>query len=146
MGRNRQWKRTHRQPVTNQLISNNAAANGNSTTMSAYKEPTYTAKADVYSFGITCYEILTGNSPFDDLPRLGITDRVMAGVRPELPANLDTELAELIRMCWDQKAEKRPTFEEVCTWVQALMMPTFEFQPEIVPPGKKKNKRKKGRK
>ncbi len=56
----------------------------------------------------------------------------MAGERPELPADLDTQLAELIRMCWDQKAEKRPTFEGVCTQVQALMMPTFDFQPEIV--------------
>jgi hypothetical protein len=70
----------------------------------------------------------------------------MAGERPELPADLDTQLAELIRMCWDQKAEKRPTFEGVCTQVQALMMATFEFQPEIVTPRKKKNKRKKGRK
>jgi len=107
MGKNKQRKKTHHQPVTNQLTSNNAAANGNGTTMSAYKEPTYTAKADVYSFGITCYEILTGNSPFNDLPRLQIPNRVMAGERPELPADLDTQLAELIRMCWDQKAEKR---------------------------------------
>jgi len=43
-------------------------------------------------------------------------------------------------MCWDQKAEKRPTFEGVCTQVQALMMPTFEFQPEIVTLGKKKTR------
>jgi hypothetical protein len=80
---------------------------------------------------------------FNDLPRLEIPNRVMAGERPELPADLDTQLAELIRMCWNQKAEKRPTFEEVCTRVQALMMPTFEFQPQIAP---KKNRRKKGRK
>jgi hypothetical protein len=47
MGKNKQQKRTHHQPVTNELISNNAAANGNGATMSAYKEPTYTAKAEM---------------------------------------------------------------------------------------------------
>jgi serine/threonine protein kinase len=29
---------------------------------------TYSAKVDIYGFGITCYGILTGKSPFDDMP------------------------------------------------------------------------------
>jgi len=146
MRENKAQRRTRLEGVTNRLVSNNVAANGgDGVTMFANEEPTYTAKADVYSFGMTCCEILTRNSPFNELQRLEIHDKVMAGERPELPVDIDTQLAELIRMCWDTNSEKRPTFAQICTRMQALKLPTFQIQPEIVSP-KKKEKRQKKRK
>ncbi|KAH8932725.1 hypothetical protein BDL97_19G088900 [Sphagnum fallax] len=146
MRENKAQRRTRLEGVTNRLVSNNVAANGgDGVTMFANEEPTYTAKADVYSFGMTCCEILTRNSPFNELQRLEIHDKVMAGESPELPVDIDTQLAELIRMCWDTNSEKRPTFAQICTRMQALKLPTFQIQPEIVSP-KKKEKRQKKRK
>jgi hypothetical protein len=144
MRENRASRRTRLEGVTNRLVSNNVAASGgDGVTMFANEEPTYTAKADVYSFGMTCCEIVTRNSPFNELQRLQIHDKVMAGERPELPDNIDTQLAELIRMCWDTNSEKRPTFAQICTHMQALKMPTFQIQPEIVSPKKKKKRQRK---
>ncbi len=144
MRENKAQRRTRLEGVTNRLVSNNVAANGgDGVTMFANEEPTYTAKADVYSFGMTCCEILTRNSPFNELQRLEIHDKVMAGERPELPVDIDTQLAELIRMCWDTNSEKRPTFAQICTRMQALKLPTFQIQPEIVSPKKKKKRQKK---
>jgi serine/threonine protein kinase len=86
-------------------------------------EPTYTAKADVYSFGMTCYEVLTGCTPFSSLPRSAVYKRVIAGERPELPADIDTRLYNLIQMCWDTDAQKRPTFKEIRSSLEDIMMP-----------------------
>jgi hypothetical protein len=69
------------------------------------------------------------NSPFNELPRLEIHDRVMAGERPKLPIDIDSQLTKLIRMCWDMNSEKRPTFAQICTRIQALKMLTFQIQP-----------------
>jgi serine/threonine protein kinase len=85
-------------------------------------EPTYTAKADVYSFSMTCYEVLTGCTPFSSLPRSAVYERVMAGERPELPADTDTRLYNLIQMCWDTDAQKRPTFKEIRSSLEDIMM------------------------
>jgi serine/threonine protein kinase len=71
-------------------------------------------KADVYSFGMTCYEILTGRSPFYD-KNLNDYDAVLSGGRPELPANVPLGLREIIQDCWDENPNVRPTFGEIKT-------------------------------
>ncbi len=83
-------------------------------------EPTYTAKADVYSFTMTRYEVLTGNVPFDRFLRLAIHDKIMEGVRPKLSPHIDTRLSNLIQMCWHVDPKKRPTFLEICSRLQDI--------------------------
>jgi serine/threonine protein kinase len=102
----------------NQAISNIILDDGDMTLSSM--EPTYTAKADVYSFAMTCYEILTGNVPFDGFPRCAIHGKVMEGVRPKLPRHIDMRLSNLIQMCWDIDPQKRPTFLEICSRLQDI--------------------------
>ncbi len=83
-------------------------------------EPTYTTKADVYSFAMTCYEVLTGNVPFDGFPQFAIYGKVMEGVQPKLPHHIDTRLSNLIQMCRDIDPQKRPTFLEICSRLQDI--------------------------
>jgi serine/threonine protein kinase len=71
-------------------------------------------KTDVYSFAITCSEILTGMVPFADIRRSDIRARTKAGMRPTLPASLPTSLSSLIECCWDTDARMRPPFSEIC--------------------------------
>ncbi|KAG0582630.1 hypothetical protein KC19_3G073700 [Ceratodon purpureus] len=75
--------------------------------------------ADVYSFAMTRYEVLTGKLPFQDelsTGRLRYNEygTVISGLRPELPDNLDGNLKGLINSCWDRDPSHRPNFEKIC--------------------------------
>ena len=75
------------------------------------------AKADVYSFALTCTEILTGEVPFSKSEFHNVHDfykSVLAGVRPELPATCPRDIENLFQRCWDTNPACRPTFNEIC--------------------------------
>jgi serine/threonine protein kinase len=75
----------------------------------------YPFKADVYSYAITCFEILTAKSPFEEeASNTEVRRKVKAGERPVLPVTLPTFLSSLIERCWDAEANKRPSFSEIC--------------------------------
>ncbi|KAH9548261.1 hypothetical protein CY35_11G078900 [Sphagnum magellanicum] len=63
----------------------------------------YPLKADVYSYAITCAEILTGKIPFPrtEYKRTELLQVIRQGERPPLPLNCPTLLANLIKRCWD---------------------------------------------
>jgi hypothetical protein len=72
-------------------------------------------KADVYSFAVTCSEILTGDIPFQGEPLTDLCKRIKyEGLRPSLPDSLPPYLVSLIHRCWDADAGKRPDFSEIC--------------------------------
>jgi hypothetical protein len=76
-------------------------------------------KADVYSFGIMCSEILSGKAPFERVERLKIQDEVKKGVRPKLPTNFNG-LVSLINECWSLDACNRPSFQAICERLKEL--------------------------
>lgn len=69
--------------------------------------------ADVYSFGMTCYEILTAKLPYEGTPLATLTKRILAGQRPELPSYCPDYLSECIRQCWAASPIDRPTFGDI---------------------------------
>jgi len=76
----------------------------------------YPPKADVYSYGITCAEILTGKIPFPhtEYKRTELLQVIRQGERPPLPLDCPTPLANLITRCWDTDPCNRPGFLQVC--------------------------------
>ncbi|CAK9860842.1 unnamed protein product [Sphagnum jensenii] len=76
----------------------------------------YPPKADVYSYGITCAEILTGKIPFPytEYKRTELLQVILRGERPPLPDDCPTLLANLITRCWDTHPCNRPGFLQVC--------------------------------
>ncbi len=74
-------------------------------------------KADVYSYGITCAELLTGEYPypFPKYQRNHLLSTILEGVRPHLPHEYcPVRLQDLIGRCWDTHPCNRPTFSQVC--------------------------------
>ncbi len=109
-------------------------------------KPTYTAKADVFSFAMTCYEVVSGKLPYNSLPRQNINKLVREGVRPELPKDINTRLSSLIQKCWQTEAPERPTFEEICFDLQEMKTLETQEMKALETQGRQKfQKRKKSR-
>ena len=85
-------------------------------------------RADVYSFGMTLYEMVTGRGPFDDSPQ----PSHLAGVEFESIARLDA----IIQRCLQQAPEDRfQSFEEVRTQLATVytLMTGDGSPPDTVP-------------
>ncbi|KAG0576985.1 hypothetical protein KC19_5G123400 [Ceratodon purpureus] len=81
----------------------------------------FTEKSDVYSYGMTCYEILTGCIPFDEVSSSNY-DVVLGGARPALPSHLELPryswIRKMLKRCWHADPLQRPTFKEICLLIE----------------------------
>lgn len=73
----------------------------------------YTEKADVYSFGIICWELLTREKPFGDVAAFSVPLLVTKGERPSLPKDCSKEYRSFIAKCWNKRAAQRPDFVKI---------------------------------
>jgi serine/threonine protein kinase len=73
----------------------------------------YSWEADVYSFGITCSELLTGELPFQDVSGRKLLKLICDAVRPPLPPDCPDSLKGLVCECWDTNPQNRPNCWEV---------------------------------
>lgn len=73
---------------------------------------TFTIKSDVWSFGILLTEIVTyGRIPYPGMTNPEVIQNLERGYRMPQPDNCPAELYELMRQCWKESPEERPTFE-----------------------------------
>ena len=70
-------------------------------------------KADAYSFGMTCSEVLTGKVPFHSCPNRDLLARIEGGERPKLPSSCPEALASLLKASWHKQPSSRPSFTEI---------------------------------
>jgi len=84
----------------------------------------YSVKADVYSFGICLWEMATREDPYQNIPPFQVILQVATkGLRPEIPPDCPQEWAQLIRDCWADDPDQRPTFAEVQQRLQTMILP-----------------------
>ncbi|XP_027904581.1 serine/threonine-protein kinase STY46-like isoform X1 [Vigna unguiculata] len=74
----------------------------------------YDHKADVFSFAIVLWELLTGKLPYEHLsPLQAAVGVIQKGLRPKIPSNTHSQLVELLHWCWHHDSSLRPNFSEI---------------------------------
>lgn len=81
----------------------------------------YDQKADVFSFAIVLWELVTAKVPYDTMTPLQAALGVRQGLRPDLPENTHPKLLDLMKRCWDAVPTNRPPFSEITIELEQLL-------------------------
>ncbi|POG58622.1 kinase-like domain-containing protein [Rhizophagus irregularis DAOM 181602=DAOM 197198] len=93
----------------------------------------YTKAADIYSFGIIMYEVISGLPPYHDVSHNEmLAIKICKGLRPTFNIKVPQLIVQLIKRCLDANPVNRPTAKEIeeitkIWWHE----PTAELQKQI---------------
>merc|ERR1712137_1149231 len=83
-----------------------------------------TEKADVYSYGIVLWEIITQQIPFPDMKSFPKFRQMVClnNIRPPLDSIKLPSVRNLLDLCWHKNPESRPSFEEIVKMIEVIMI------------------------
>ena len=90
----------------------------------------YDEKIDVYSFGITMWEVITQELPYRDNKTWEIPDLVVAKNRPSFQQDFPhSSLKDLTISCWHHSPKKRPSFATIRDKLEILCHKLYKSEP-----------------
>lgn len=86
----------------------------------------FSSKSDIWAYGVLMWEVYTlGKLPYERLNNTEIVDQVSRGLRLYRPQLANEKVYSIMLSCWSEKADERPTFQELALTVQDLL---YELQ------------------
>jgi len=81
----------------------------------------YDHRADVFSFAIVLWELVTSKIPYENLTPLQAALGVRQGMRLEIPPSVHPQLSKMIQRCWDENPNMRPSFAEITAELEDML-------------------------
>ncbi|KAH1023594.1 hypothetical protein HUJ04_012768 [Dendroctonus ponderosae] len=79
------------------------------------KDGVFSSSSDAWSYGVVLWEMATlASQPYQGLSNEQVLRYIMEGGIMERPENCPDKLYEIMRLCWDLKPGRRPTFMHLC--------------------------------
>jgi len=87
----------------------------------------YSEKADVWSYGVVLWELLTRRIPFEGMEPLSVAYHIGSGklTLPTEMRGIPPAFKHLMARCWDTNPKRRPAFKEILRILESL--PPTEF-------------------
>jgi len=84
----------------------------------------YNQSADIYSFALCCWELLSHEQPYLDIEEWDqlVSSVAVSGKRPDIPSWVPADLAQLFRLGWDHDKKKRPNCAQVIAQLERISM------------------------
>ncbi|KAF7257505.1 hypothetical protein EG68_04676 [Paragonimus skrjabini miyazakii] len=96
--------------------------------LEALIERKYTAATDVWSMGVTLWELITkGQQPYDLFDSFEMLNVLRSGYRMKQPSHCPDELWEIIRSCWKMPPTSRPTIDQLREMLQRFRQTVTQY-------------------
>jgi len=95
-------------------------------------KPMYTTKSDIYSLGITFWELAARKLPYSEVDKNVIPISVLQGKREEIPEECPEKMAQLIRDCWETSPEKRPDAKDIVERLKEVTLSLVKNEFEVL--------------
>ena len=86
---------------------------------------TPTEKADIWSFGLLCLEVFTGNDPYHGCADVYVPVLLSRGAHPEHPGStavgLSLRMWDLMQSCWQIDPDQRPLMSEIQSTIRDML-------------------------
>ncbi|XP_074555401.1 tyrosine-protein kinase receptor TYRO3 [Halichoeres trimaculatus] len=90
--------------------------------MESLSESVYSTKSDVWSFGVTMWEILSrGRTPYPGVQNHELLDLLRSGLRLKPPDECNHGLYGVMRSCWDEDPALRPNFVDLLQTLRGIL-------------------------
>jgi len=81
-----------------------------------------TSKSDVWSYGVTLWEILNyGELPYREFTNREAYDWIMAGNRLSIPDDTPEVIEKMLQRCWLIDPSQRPSFREILATLDSIL-------------------------